>query len=332
MNRWALIRTLIIALSFLSVSVALATIPGRAVGYWYLYFSPVAIAALSFGLFGALAASAIAWLGVFAFALRIDLVARDTGIVLAQHLGDPEGPLLREFQATLSEVASRASFVVVDGGLLKVGLIRDMLTEAVLGVVLITFISGMVGWLVDENRRKSLLNERLARTDELTGLANYRQLIQQVNDEIARSKRYGHQFAFLMVDVDTLKYANDTYGHLVGNVVLREVGRLLHEHVRNVDTVARYGGDEFGVVLAETGASGAALAAERLRQAVAEHVIAVRGLELAVTVSIGVAVYPGDGEDEMRLVEAADNALYEAKLIGRNTIAVAAGPEEKAEF
>lgn len=167
---------------------------------------------------------------------------------------------------------------------------------------------------------------RQARTqaaeDSLTGLATIRVLRERLQTEVARSRRSGEEFAVLFVDMDNFKQVNDQYGHEAGNAVLRRTARELLGIVRSTDFAARYGGDEFVVVLVRTGLDGARRVAEGVRERVAK---AGRGLgyppEL-VTVSIGVAAYaPWEGSEEDVLV-AADRALYRAKATGRNRVSI----------
>jgi diguanylate cyclase (GGDEF)-like protein len=161
-----------------------------------------------------------------------------------------------------------------------------------------------------------------AAEDPLTGLATIRVLRERLAAEVARSKRSGEEFAVLFVDVDNFKQVNDQYGHEAGNIVLRRTARELLGVVRSTDFAARYGGDEFVVVLVRTGVDGARTVAEKVRVRVA-----ALGRELGypaklVTVSVGVAAYaPWDGGEEDVLV-AADRALYRAKTTGRNRVSI----------
>ena len=132
-----------------------------------------------------------------------------------------------------------------------------------------------------------------------------------------------HSLILMLVDLDKFKEANDTFGHLVGDRVLQQLGDLLRRQVRSVDLVARYGGEEFVVVLPETDKEGAVVFAERMRVAVSEHDFSDGPQRLAATVSIGVAGTPTDGiASPEELLRHADQALYKAKQNGRNQVLV----------
>ena len=163
--------------------------------------------------------------------------------------------------------------------------------------------------------------EKLATTDALTGLANRRVLEDTLHRTVALSRRTAEPAALIVVDVDRFKSINDTHGHQVGDDVLRLLGEVLAAGVRETDLVARFGGEEFVVVLPATDAAGAAVVAERIR-AGAE---AAEG-PVAFTISAGVAAIPDHGEDEHSLLAAADQALYRSKRRGRNRVTVAPRP------
>jgi two-component system cell cycle response regulator len=165
-------------------------------------------------------------------------------------------------------------------------------------------------------------NERLAAqalTDELTGVGNRRHGAQELERIVALATRHGHALALARVDVDHFKAINDTYGHQAGDRVLEEVARRLSGAIRGGDALARWGGDEFVVILPDTDRDGALRAAERLRAAVAaEPVTLADGRAVEVTISVGWAHWAGDTPDD--LLARADRALYAAKDTGRNAV------------
>ncbi len=162
--------------------------------------------------------------------------------------------------------------------------------------------------------------ERLATTDALTGLFNARYFDGRLESELQRAARYGHRVALLIVDSDALKRVNDQLGHAAGNDLLVELARTIRQHVRAVDLVARFGGDEFVVLQPETDLPAAVAIAERIRQA-AYAVSDAAGVERSV--SVGVAAFPVHAKDPRSLFQAADDALYRAKRQGKNKVEVA---------
>jgi diguanylate cyclase (GGDEF)-like protein len=165
--------------------------------------------------------------------------------------------------------------------------------------------------------------QELSITDGLTGLHNHKHLLETIDAEVARAQRLEHQFSILMVDLDHFKRYNDTYGHLAGDQVLARVSALFADSIRSIDYAARYGGEEFLLLLHEIGLDDATRAAERVRERVAEEKFGPEPRPVQVTVSIGVAEFPGDGETTQAILAAADAALYEAKRGGRNRVALA---------
>jgi two-component system, cell cycle response regulator len=176
--------------------------------------------------------------------------------------------------------------------------------------------------------------QRLSLTDPLTGLWNYRHLTDVLRREVERASRFSHTLTVLALDLDRFKEVNDVYGHPAGDAVLAEFARRIQSEVREVDYAFRQGGEEFVVLLPETDAKGGVTVAERLGAAVRRRpiVITPRGaggeVPVAVTVSIGVAVYPDHGLSPPALLDAADDALYAAKAAGRDTHRVATGMPE----
>ena len=158
--------------------------------------------------------------------------------------------------------------------------------------------------------------------DSLTDLFNHRHSIEIVATEFERVGRYEGGVCVLMLDVDHFKKINDEHGHQVGDVVLKDCARLMRDQLRSVDSIGRYGGEEFVVVLPHTTYEEGRATGERLRRAIEEHVFRSGKKELRVTVSVGVACYPSDAVDSpVSLIRQADQALYRAKQGGRNRVA-----------
>lgn len=167
--------------------------------------------------------------------------------------------------------------------------------------------------------------ERMAITDELTRLFNHRYFMSALARELDRAIRYRQNLSLLMIDVDYFKKYNDTQGHPMGNVALRDLATIFRGASRATDVVARYGGEEFAVIFVETDASLASMVAERIRQAVEEHPFegedALPGGKL--TISMGLATFPTNATTQAALLEAADKALYQSKADGRNRVSLA---------
>ncbi|HEX8887767.1 MAG TPA: GGDEF domain-containing protein [Pyrinomonadaceae bacterium] len=169
--------------------------------------------------------------------------------------------------------------------------------------------------------------ERLSQTDDLTKLHNARYLRQYLLSEIRRARRYGSNVAALFFDLDDFKNVNDVHGHLVGSHVLMEMAAIILSSVRDTDVVARYGGDEFVVILPESNLEQAAFVAERVRWKIERNAFTGgRGLKLELTASFGVATFPAHAQSPQQLVANADAAMYEAKAAGKNCVRFAASP------
>lgn len=157
--------------------------------------------------------------------------------------------------------------------------------------------------------------------DDVTEVYNARYLLATIKNEIRRAGRYENPLSLLFLDLDRFKLVNDRHGHLVGSQVLRSLSQVLLQCVRDVDTLARYGGDEFTILLVDTDHSEAHSIAERIRRTVEEHVFeAGRGGSLRLTVSLGVSTYPQHGIERNTLLDVADKAMYRAKSLGRNRV------------
>jgi len=187
-------------------------------------------------------------------------------------------------------------------------------------------ILGSLGFILMEKERSDRELRALAMTDFLTKALNRRAFTMRAEQEIAAAQRTGAQLALLMIDIDHFKQINDEYGHAAGDTVLAEVARIIGGCVRKQDTVGRYGGEEFGVLLPATNEAGALVLAEKLRNAVATTRYDVGGKRVSVTISTGVTVCQATcancRSDINRLIGDADKALYQAKHGGRNRTAV----------
>jgi diguanylate cyclase (GGDEF)-like protein len=171
------------------------------------------------------------------------------------------------------------------------------------------------------NAERFLQAREKAFIDDVTDLYNSRYLMSALDREVSRADRSGLDLSVLFLDLDRFKRVNDQYGHLVGSRVLRELGEQLRDSVRSIDTVARYGGDEFTLVLVETGLQSAMQVAERIRSKVEQTPFgAERGLELRLSLSIGVSSFPAHGVTREMLIDQADKAMYRGKSLGRNRV------------
>ena len=163
-------------------------------------------------------------------------------------------------------------------------------------------------------------SKRLSLTDGLTGLWNRRQFELRVAQELERATRFGERFALVLVDLDNFKSVNDTHGHLVGDAVLVATAERLVDDTREVDTVARFGGEEFVLLLPQTELAGALKVAEKVRSEVAGRPVETDAGPLDISLSAGVACHPEDGTTLSELLGAADGALYQAKAAGKNRV------------
>ena len=164
--------------------------------------------------------------------------------------------------------------------------------------------------------------ERLATTDALTSAFNRRYFMSKLEDEVERARRYKHPSSLLMIDVDHFKRINDSFGHDVGDTVLIQLVKLLEAQVRQLDTVARIGGEEFAILLPETGKKEAMISAERLLRIVRAASIEAGGNKLQFTISIGCTEFGADSPKVEAILKTADLALYEAKESGRDRVVV----------
>lgn len=171
--------------------------------------------------------------------------------------------------------------------------------------------------------------EALSVTDDLTHLYNSRYLNQVLRRETKRASRSGRPLSLLFIDLDGFKAVNDTYGHLFGSRALVEAAAVIRQSARETDVVSRFGGDEFALVLPDTGGEGAFAVGERIRERIAAHeFLAADGLNIHLTGSVGVATLPDVAASSEELVQAADKAMYAVKESGKNGIQAAVAPAD----
>lgn len=189
----------------------------------------------------------------------------------------------------------------------EVSILRLMATQAALAI---------------EKMRLLEKVEQLAITDELTQIYNHRYFNNALSNEIYRAKRYKHPLSLVIIDIDNFKNYNDLYGHIYGNFILVVLADIFRRSVRPTDIVARYGGEEFAIILPETNKDTAVIFAERIRKEVADSCRPEKNMQImsGVTVSLGIAAFNTDADNEEDLVKRADEAMYEAKKTGKNRV------------
>jgi diguanylate cyclase (GGDEF)-like protein len=193
------------------------------------------------------------------------------------------------------------------------------------------------GRLHRQRAEMQALRRRLADhalTDALTGLPNRRRFDEALRSEVARVIRYGGRCSVALLDVDHFKNYNDRMGHPAGDTVLRDLGELLRRELRKGDLAARIGGEEFALLMLNTGRDEAARVVDRMRRVIEQAPFVQREIQPSgrLTVSAGVAEFPGDGADEAAFVASADAALYRAKSAGRNQVVAAGAPMLQSEI
>ena len=175
-----------------------------------------------------------------------------------------------------------------------------------------------------ENARSVEKIQELTITDDCTGLYNARHLYKTLETEVYRSSRFGYEFSVVFIDLDHFKQVNDTHGHLIGSKLLAEIGYLIKAQLRLIDFAFRYGGDEFVILLPQTGKDSAAVVARRLRDSLRSSCFCKEeGLNLNVRASIGLATYPHDAKTPHDIIRQADGMMYEVKNTTRDNIGIA---------
>lgn len=252
--------------------------------------------------------------------------SKDTEKRFARELRDKRASIFIDFEVSsskriemgLSDTTKTLAYapLIVDDSPIGILLIEDMDKDDFSNFSILMSQFGMVV-------RKIKLYERvqeLAIRDGLTGVFARRHFLERAQAELDRSVRHDFRLSFLMVDIDHFKDVNDKHGHLVGDVVLKELASILTNNIREVDILGRYGGEEFIVILPNTGKTGGFQVAERLRVAVGDASLKAYDETIKITISIGVASFPDDADELNQLIDSADRAMYQAKAAGRNCV------------
>jgi len=197
-----------------------------------------------------------------------------------------------------------------------------------LGLLLILFFSWQarrLGQFIQDDQRKL---KELATVDSLTNLHTRRVFDEFLESEFIRSSRFGHPLSLLLIDIDHFKEVNDTYGHQVGDIILKKMAERISKEARQVDRVCRYGGEEIAIILPETSLDNAEKFGLRLNKLIATFPFIANEHQIDLTVSVGVAAYPEHADNDTFLISAADKALYEAKETGRNRVCIHKGNQD----
>ena len=187
-------------------------------------------------------------------------------------------------------------------------------------LVLVAYVTAMLS----ANTRSAMSKiKTLAETDDLTGVLKRRAFLAMSAHTFNLAQRYGRHFSLVMIDSDSLKAVNDSHWHEAGDELLKAMVQHAQKELRHPDLLARYGDDEFVLLLLDTPADGAKLTAERIRERIAAPPLAIGGREINITASMGIATYPEHGKEFDAVFAAADNALYKRKTDGKNRVSVA---------
>ena len=305
--RKTLVNLAFVVLTFCSVVIALSSVEASGVSNWYLFFSPLALSASFYGVRGALIT------GTATFASLALLYQNSLGFY--SHLLSSAQRAVDTLQVPSLAVYARS--------------LADDYTQALFGTAIMLAGAIGIGYLTDQRQTMARRLAHLADHDTLTDLLNRRRFVYELDQQVSRSRN--QRTALLFMDLDGFKTINDTLGHMAGDLVLQGIAQVLQTTVRKNDIPARMGGDEFAVILPDTGKEQAAGAATRILEGVQTFRLASGGREYGVTASIGIAVYPDDVADVSLLLIAADSAMYKAKAMGKNTISFPSAPEGLAE-
>lgn len=255
------------------------------------------------------------------------MAVRSKELILVGDIETHKKPVIRKSQRTFADNYRTNSCAIVPlicqdrvvGVLNLADKIKDEKFNAS-DIALIELFSQLIGASIGNVKLFEKI-QRQATTDGLTGLVNHKTFYEILEKELWRSRRHGGQISLIMVDVDNLKKINDEYGHRAGDKALKEISRKIKECIRQIDTAARYGGDEFAVILLNTSLDGASVVARRMVDAVANSPTIWNKEQIKLSISVGLSQYDADNSPE-DITSRSDQALYAAKQAGKNTVRI----------
>ncbi len=255
------------------------------------------------------------------------MAVRSKGIILTEDIDSHQKPMIRKSQRRFLENYATKSCLILPlvcqervVGVLNLADRTGSRFFRQEDIALVELLGQLVGASIG-NIKLFEKTQRQATTDGLTGLANHRTFYEMLERELWRSRRYGGHISVIMVDVDNLKKINDTYGHRVGDKAIRQVSQKIKQCIRQIDTAARYGGDEFAVILPNTSLAEAVVVAERMVEVVSRSTLAADEHEIPLSISVGLGQYDCHSRPE-DITSRSDQALYTAKQAGKNTVRI----------
>jgi diguanylate cyclase (GGDEF)-like protein len=255
------------------------------------------------------------------------MAVRSKGIILTEDIDSHNKPLIRRSQRRFLENYRTKSCLILplvcQERVVGVLNLADRMGSGFFGkedIALVELLGQLIGASIG-NIKLFEKTQRQATMDGLTGLVNHRTFYEILERELWRSRRYGGHISVIMVDVDNLKRINDTYGHRVGDKAIRQVSQKIKQCIRQIDTAARYGGDEFAVILPNTSLAEAVVAAERMVEVVSRSTLTADEQEIPLSISVGLGQYDCHTRPE-DITSRSDQALYTAKQAGKNTVRI----------
>ncbi len=255
------------------------------------------------------------------------IAVRSKELMLIENIDSFNKPRIRKSQRAFAKNYQTNSCIIAplicQGRVVGVLNLADKINSASFGsteVAVVELFRQLVGASIGNIKLFEKMQKQ-AKTDGLTGLENHRTFYEILEKELRRSQRYGGQISVIMADVDNLKYINDNYGHRAGDLAIRQISKKIRLCIRQIDTAARYGGDEFTVILPNTSLPDATVVAERMVEMVASNPLEWENEKIAISISVGVGQYDSDScpEDVTRY---SDQALYAAKQAGKNRVEI----------